>query len=264
MTFLRFFVLFFSVALIAACTPQQPIEGGSSLKVEGFDYQNSDNEAIRIAEEVLEVMGGKKQWKKARYFVWTFFDERKHFWDKNTGNIRIESLTDSLLIVMNVNTSEGKVFIGKEEISNPDSLKKYLERGKKTWADDSYWLVMPFKLIDKGVTLKYLGTKGNYLDVPCDVLEVTYKQGSPNTLGERFEIYVDKTERMVTQWAFYHKTSDLSPSMICPWTDYEKYHNIWLSSGRGNGELSDIYVLDTLPLYAFNTSDMVVVSDFIR
>ena len=71
---------------------------------------------------------------------------------------------------MNIHSMKGKVKMGGEELSHPDSLSKYLEKGKNMWINDSYWLVMPYKLKDSGVTLKYVGEEENE-EVKTDVLD---------------------------------------------------------------------------------------------
>ncbi|MEJ1710186.1 hypothetical protein, partial [Escherichia coli] len=70
----------------------------------------------------------------------------------------IESKNDSTIYLVNITTGEGRVQIKGQELTEPDSLRRQmLERAKNIWINDSYWLVMPFKLKDTGVTLKYLG-----------------------------------------------------------------------------------------------------------
>ena len=66
-------------------------------------------------------------------------------------------MTDSTVYLMNIHSMEGKVKRGEKLITNPDTLQNFLKYGKSTWINDAYWLVMPFKLKDSGVTLKYIG-----------------------------------------------------------------------------------------------------------
>ena len=40
--------------------------------------------------------------------------------------------------------------------SVPEQLGEMLENGRRAWINDSYWLVMPYKLRDPGVTLELL------------------------------------------------------------------------------------------------------------
>ena len=227
-----------------------------------FDPTTSDPDAIVIVDDMIDALGGEKNWNKARYICWNFFGTRKLFWDKQEHRVRIESLESDLVFVGNLRTKKGRAYNGTQEVIQ-DSIGKYITMAEKIWANDSYWLVMPFKLKDPGVRLRYLGIIADYMDVPCDVVEVTFDDVG-FTAGNKYEVWVNKSERTVTQWAFYTNSDDESPVFTTPWTDYEKYRNIWLSSGRGGVELSDIYVLDTLPPAAFETADKVDAVAFVR
>ncbi|MFP4092357.1 MAG: hypothetical protein ACLFT3_18755, partial [Cyclobacteriaceae bacterium] len=115
---------------------------------EDFNEASSDPEAIAIADEVMEAMGGRAAWDSTRYLAWNFFGRRHLLWDKQTGNVRIDVPEDSSIYIINVAADTGRVMIGGEEMTQPDSLSKYIEQGKKIWVNDSYWLVMPYKLKD--------------------------------------------------------------------------------------------------------------------
>lgn len=218
-------------------------------RVEGFDYSASDSSAVSIANEVLKAMGGHKNWNKARFFTWNFFGEQRHFWDKQAGEIRIESLSSNLIILMNINSSKGKVFVNGEEITQADSLKKYMEMGEQMWRNDAYWLVMPFQLIEPGTVLKYLDEDVAQTGETADVIEVTFTSGTFK--GRKYLVYIDKTSKFVIQVSFYSKSANEDPTLVTPWTDYEKYRNIWLSSGRGRYEITDIAVADSFPAHTF-------------
>src|SRR5262245_32548978 len=56
----------------------------------GFDQKGSDRKAIEIADETMAAMGGRRAWEGARCIEWTFFGRRKHCWDKQTGDYRLE------------------------------------------------------------------------------------------------------------------------------------------------------------------------------
>ena len=50
----------------------------------------------------------------------------KPVWDKWSGNIRVES--KGLVVLMSLNTQKGRAWQDGEEITDPDSLKKKLEK----------------------------------------------------------------------------------------------------------------------------------------
>ncbi len=119
----------------------------------------SDSKAIALADKIVEAMGGEKNWEATRIVHWNFFDKRPWYWDKQTGDVRCDIPTKDVRIAMNIRSMSGSVYANGEIQTHADSLAKYLKSGYEMWINDSYWLVMPFKLQDPGVTLKSLGLK---------------------------------------------------------------------------------------------------------
>ena len=54
---------------------------------------------------------------------------------------------------MNVNTKEGSAWL-KGKALEGEEQKKPLERAYGAWVNDTYWLLMPYKLRDPGVILR--------------------------------------------------------------------------------------------------------------
>lgn len=206
----------------------------------------SDPKAIEIADKVMEAMGGKKAWDETRHITWNFFGARRLTWDKWTGNVRIDNLRDNSVILMNINTETGKLFKYGAEQTNADSLKKYMKQGKGAWINDSYWLTMPFKLKDNGVTLKYLGEAKTEAGKDAYLLQMTFKEVG-NTPNNMYKILVEKETNLMTQWSYYPKSTDEKPGFTRPWTEYKPYGKIILSGERGDRDLTEIKVFEALP-----------------
>ena len=200
----------------------------------GFNTEGSDAKAIAIADDVMKASGGRYAWDNTRFIRWTFFNKRALLWDKTKQKVRIDALDKDLKIRLNLQTMTGKVWKDGNEITQADSVKKYLEQGKAIWINDSYWLVMPFKLKDSGVTLKYLGVKNNALDVPCDVLELTFKDVG-NTPDNKYQVYVNPSSHLIVQWDYFVKNNADKPNLSTPWADYRGLGNIMLAVSRGDG-----------------------------
>lgn len=223
---------------------------------EGFNLEGSDMLATLIADKVMVAMGGRKAWDNSRYLKWNFFGRRSHVWDKTSGDVRIEDPSKELIILMNINTMEGKVRIGEQELTAADSLSEYLERGKKMWINDSYWLVMPYKLKDTGVTLYYLGESTTETGIKSDLIKLTFEDVGV-TPENFYDVWVDIDTKLIVQWAYYPSMEYSEPSFITPWTNYKKYGDILLSGDRGgNRQLTDIDVLEDVPEGTFTTFDL--------
>ncbi len=218
---------------------------------EGFNLTGSDAQAIELADEVMQAMGGRKAWDETRYLVWNFFGARKLYWDKLTGAVRVDSEKDNYTVLVNVHDGKGQVKKDGEILTQPDSLSKYLGMAKSVWINDAYWLVMPFKLKDSGVTLKHLGTQNTEAGQAAEVLELTF-DGVGDTPQNKYLVFVDPATKLVNQWTFYTNATDEKPRFSTPWEGYKTHGKILLSGGRGDYKLTEIAVYDQLPASVFN------------
>lgn len=217
----------------------------------GFDLAGSDARAVQIADEVMNAMGGRKAWDDTHLIAWNFFGARKLVWDKWAGTVRIDNLKDDQTVILNVNTEKGRVFRNGAEVTQPDSVTKYVKQAKAAWINDSYWLVMPFKLKDSGVTLKYLGEEATQDGKPADAIQLTFKSVGV-TPDNKYKVWVDKKSHLVSQWSYYPKFTDQQPRFTLPWIDYQKHGKILLSGERGERDLTDIMVFSGLPGEVFS------------
>jgi len=232
------------VALAAACAPPQAKDENPAA--EGFNAAGSDASAIALADSIMQAMGGRSNWDATRYLSWTFFGRRNLVWDKHTGWVRIENPHDTITIIVNEKTLEGKVSVKGQELQPGDSLQKMLNRGKSIWINDSYWLVMPFKLKDSGVTLKDLGRdtlRGN----EYQVLQLTFANVG-DTPQNKYKLYVDDKDNLIKYWSYFNQSDKDAPNFTRPWDNYKQYGNILLSADRSdNGGPSNVKVYETLP-----------------
>ncbi len=208
-------------------------DGLNNPAASGFDLANSDPAAVELADSIMAAMGGRKSWDNTRFISWNFFGRRDLVWDKTEGRVRIESAPDSTTYLLNLNSMEGRVQIKGQELTEPDSLQKMLTKAKSMWINDSYWLVMPFKLKDRGVTLKYLGEDTIANGVKCNMLEMTFKNVG-DTPENKYTIYVDMKDNLVKQWAYYKDAAQDSASQVWPFDNYKKHGDILLSADRSD------------------------------
>lgn len=229
---------------ILSCSNEKPSE---NLVQKEFGKSNSDQKAIEIADKVMEAMGGQKNWDDTQFIIWDFFGSRKLTWDKWTGNVRIVSERDKYIVLVNINDLTGKVMRNGVEITHRDSLNKYLALGKSMWINDSYWMVMPFKLKDPGVNLKYLRRDTTSKGQEADILQLTFNSVG-DTPENKYEIFIDPKTNLVVEWAFYKNLKDAKPRFTNVWKNYKKYGKILLSNDRGEEYyLNDIQVLEEMP-----------------
>lgn len=183
-----------------------------------------------LAQRVLKNMGGKKGWDNTRFIAWTF-NGQYQVWDKQQDRFRWEK--DSLVAIINTRTKDGKVYAAGKEISDTEEKRKLLDRAYALWINNSYWLVMPFKLQDPGVNLKYIA-EGRTMDgAAADILEMTFDNVGL-TPENKYHLWIDKKSGLITQWAFYRKYTDKQPAFTRRWGDYKNHGSIKLASDRSN------------------------------
>lgn len=241
-------VVIILLPLLSACGTSPRDEANPPAP--GFNLANSDTRAIAIADEVMQALGGRRAWDKTRYITWRFFGRRQHIWDKWSGDLRYTYRT--LLVLMNLNTNEGRAWIAGREVTRPDSLREILKKTHSAWINDSYWMFMPYKLKDSGVTLRYLGADTTAAGEAADVLELTFSEVG-DTPDNKYHVYVSTRDRLVKQWDFYLKRSDEKPRFSTPWKNWRRYSDILLSDDRGERRHSDIAVFDALPEAVFRS-----------
>jgi len=218
-----------------------------------FSQNNTtDPRASTIADSVIMAMGGMNNWNDVHYLHWNFFGRRLLWWDKYTGNVRIEVPAKNLIILTNINTKKGHAYRNKNEIMQPDSNAYFMDRGYKIWANDSYWFIMPFKLKDPGVNLSYKGTAIDSLGNSCYLLELTFNKVGV-TPENKYHVYVNKKNYMVTWWEYFEKASNDTADISNMWGDYRPYGKVLLSGDRGaeEGKITDIAVLNEVPAGLF-------------
>ncbi len=219
---------------LVGCQQQNKQNDIDNPPASGFNESGSDVEAIQLVDSIMQAMGGRKAWDETRFISWNFFGRRDLVWDRFTGRVRIDIPADSTTFLVNVNDDTGKISIKGRVLTDPDSLKTFIERAKQIWVNDSYWLVMPFKLKDSGVTLKYTGEETLDSGLNCKVIELTFSEVG-FTPNNKYRLYVDTKDMLIKQWAFYQDATQDEPSAVWPWDNYQQYGNILLSADRSDG-----------------------------
>ncbi|MGB3466343.1 MAG: hypothetical protein WBA74_13780 [Cyclobacteriaceae bacterium] len=213
----------------------------------GFNRADSDEKAIAIADKVMVAMGGRKAWNEMNTLSWNFLGSRKLTWDKPSGRVRIDNLREGPLETVIINlkdTSDVQVKMNGEVVTDSESLEKYGKFGRSAWINDSYWLVMPFKLKDSGVTLQYIREDTTATGESAHILQLTFEEVG-DTPNNKYEVYVSKDRNLVAQWAFYRSKEQKEPNFNLPWDDYQDYNGLLLASDRGERDITEISVTET-------------------
>lgn len=225
-----------------------------------------DPRAAAVADQVMEALGGQKNWNNTHFLRFDFAVDvkgkpvmsRSHWWDKWTGRYRVEGKTkegDPWVVLMNLNTKDGSAWLKGKPLEG-DEKKKYLEKGYAVWVNDTYWLLMPYKMKDQGVHLALAGeAKEN--GRTYDKLQLSFENVGL-TPKDRYWAWVNRDTHMVDRWE-YILQDQKGPASRFEWSGWKKMGNVMLAPERMNAkEQERIYfpVLDvpqSLPDEKFTT-----------
>ncbi len=169
-----------------------------------------DAKAVEIAHAMMQAMGGENGWNSVRVVRFDFeviangktVVDRHHLWDKETGQYRLETKTKDgrhEVALFNVNTKEGKVYIAGKRVEGAQA-EKDLKDAYAAYINDMYWLAEPWKWLDPGVNLKYVGTRRRG-DETYDVVQLTFGHVGL-TPGDEYWDYVSKKNHLMTHWEY--------------------------------------------------------------
>jgi len=211
----------------------------SDLGQPQFDASKSAAEAIQIAEEVMVALGGKENYAAINYLSFHFVSMRgdtqvtdwRHDWDRRNNNYRVEGTTrdgDHLLAVFNLDSKNGVAFKNGQKMDGEEK-RQILQRAYGRYINDTFWLLMPFKLKDAGAVLKYDGAQ-EVNDVHYDVLRLSYADSVGLTPRNVYRVFVDPATRLVQRWEYYEKEGAIPVASW--WEKWNEHGGIKLAEQR--------------------------------
>jgi hypothetical protein len=143
---------------------------------------------------------------------------------------------------------EGRAWEDGRETTDASELEKTLSRAYRAWVNSGYWFLMPYKLKDSGVTLKYKGEARMENGREAYVLNLTFKDIglTPNNM---YDVFVDKETMLVGQWSHYGSRDDPKPRFTNAWGNWKRYGKIMLSDRRGADDDPDATILPNVGAY---------------
>ena len=211
-----------------------------------------DAKAEEVANTMMTAMGGERAWYAAHFVRFDFkvneggkvVEDRAHLWDKMTGRYRVEDKTKDgklRVVLFNVGDRHGEAYVdGKKLEGAPGS--KAVKDAYEAFINDMYWLAMPWKWLDQGVNLQYLGpkTRGNEQG---EAVRLTFDHVGL-TPGDRYDAFVSSQSHLMSHWDFKLQGGEKG---AWDW-EYLDTGGIKLAKNHSSGKVSidmgDVRVLD--------------------
>ena len=185
---------------------------------------DADPEAREVAQRLMQALGGEAAWSQVRLVHFEFAGRRTHDWDRSAGRDRVEGETrdgERYLVIEDLDSRQGRAWIDGEEVHGAKAAE-LLEMAYGAWVNDTYWLLMPYKLLDPGVHLSYQGTE-EIDGVTYDVLGLSFDEVGL-TPGDRYWAYVDRDSGLMERWAYrlQSQPADAEPT-VWRWQGWDWY-----------------------------------------
>ena len=198
----------------------------------------SDLKAVQVADEVMKTLGGRDHWDALGAIRWSFdvsLDDtvrasRRQAWDKHTNWYRVEGVNrqgQKFVLTTKLDTGEGHAWVNGQAIEG-DSLKKLMKRAHSLWTNDSYWLLMPYKLRDPGVTLTYDSEFRDSTGNVFDKLALAFENVG-ETPGDHYWVYVNRRTHRIEHWDMVLQGEQPPPEQ---WTleGWEQHGGLWFAT----------------------------------
>lgn len=140
-------------------------------------------EADALATQMLQALN-EEAYLNTDYLEWTFKGKHHYKWYKSDNTCEV--YWDDFSVILDLeNDNNSKVFVLEQEYNGIEK-QDYIDKAKVYFNNDSFWLVAPYKVFDKGVERRLVKTENNK-----DALLVTYTSGG-STPGDSYLWHLDE------------------------------------------------------------------------
>jgi len=202
----------------------------------------TDARANAIAKELTDAMGGQAAWDALPFIRFDFVVERdgkevarfRHWWDKKLGRCRVEGPDEKGRVVtalFRLSDHSGKSFTAGLADTDSANIANIIQVGYERWVSDTRWLMMPFRLRDPGMHVKYSGPKRGGGGAVWDVLELTCDSGVAPTPKDHYWLYVSRKTHLLDRWEFVLQDAK-GPPQGSTWEEWTQVGPLKLSTIR--------------------------------
>ena len=220
-----------------------------------------------LARRTFDILAGPA-WEKARYFTFTFNLDRDgkraasfpQRWDRTTGEYRVSGVDPQgkkFEVIMNVKTKWGKAWVDGAEVKG-DKLAEMLGLGSRRFVNDTFWLLMPLKMLDSGVQRTHEAARDDACGHTWDVVRLVFDQSFGFGPNDVYWAWINRDTGMVDYWDMkLTGTKPDDPPVTVQFRDVRRVGGLLISTRREvkaknqTVRLDDLQVLPEVPKGAF-------------
>lgn len=239
------------VILLVACSQLNRAPNGAATEI------RTDTAVARVHDRMIAAMGGRSGWERARYLEFDFVVQRQgrevsrrsHRWDRFKGDYRLGYLsgTDTIVSIFNTNDPKaGKVRVNRQEITGArkDSI---LTASYARHINDSYWLLMPYKWLDQGVTLTSQGRQKDDQGREWDVIKLNFADVGLTPQNE-YLAFINPQTGLMERWHHFPRAG--APPAIYNWNRWQRFGPIMLATEKPSLDGSSMIRFDNVRVEA--------------
>lgn len=191
----------------------------------------SGQEAERLADKMLEALN-YEAYEQLQEIEWTYAGGHHYIWSKAVDSVEVS--WDTKRVKFCTSTLKGYAFEGesKAEGATKDAL---LQKAWEYFANDSFWLVAPFKVRDPGTSRSIVTTSIGH------GLLVTYSSGGV-TPGDSYLWILDSNGRPVA-WQMWVSIIPI-PGLEISWEGWQDKSDVWFCTAHQGPGPFKLYIED--------------------
>lgn len=196
----------------------------------GVEGKEADELALKIQHSI-----DYTAWQKTRFVQWTFVGKRDFIWDKFEQKVLVK--WDNFKVIFSTKNQTGIAFKDDQPVVDSNEKQQLIDKAIEAFNNDSFWLIAPVKVFDKGTVRKLVQLENNKKG-----LLVTYTSGG-NTPGDSYLWIVDENGRP-TDWKMW--VSIIKQGGIPnTWENWQKTQTgVWIALDhkypKGNVKLTNV------------------------
>ncbi len=221
-----------------------------------------------IARRAFDTAGGPA-WEQARYFAFTFnldtadgkrtasFAQR---WDRVTGDYRVSGLDPQgkkFEVTMNLGTGAGKAWLDGAPVSGV-KLTEMLALARRRFQNDTFWLLMPQKLMDPAIRRVYEGGREDACNHTYDILRLTFEPGFGFGPNDVYWAWINRDTGLIEYWDMKLTAVRDEQPVAVTFRDFRRAGGLLISTRREitskkqTVRLDGLQVLSEVPKGAFD------------